>query len=246
MSFSCEFKTLSSRGKCNDFLYGRVHRSSTGPLSVCEADPRNVIVINLNAASVSTDLVTLLSTSLTAYNSDGLHLPEMLTFHITVDAACPLIYPPCLYMDQFLVENLELVVSQHRIKQELEALMTRRQNLTLFQGKDPLQNVRETIYYYENIADPQRCSEAVRAAMVTRLENYLFKWEREIEDIDRKTSILQSKLDALFANPQLRCHPYDLHEVSVDTDIPDGQQDYMRDGNWRKPVYVQGNEVRLH
>ncbi|KAJ7752837.1 hypothetical protein DFH07DRAFT_825142 [Mycena maculata] len=249
------------------FTYCRVHSPTTGPPeTVNESDFGHVVTVEINPESPSNDLVTRLSETLNTYNDDGssdhtliLQPSEMVTFEIIVGASSstatlspePLVYPKCIYMDQFLATNLDLANetrdSQRQFQKDIEMLTEKRKRITFYEGLDTFENLRGAIDYYDHIAqrdDPERI--ATLATMATKLRTTLQKLEREVEAIDQKIGNLQTELAGLFDNPELQCYPYDLRAVLVHTGLPGRKHiySYVQDkGTWWKTVDYTVTEV---
>ncbi|KAJ7084967.1 hypothetical protein C8R44DRAFT_821787, partial [Mycena epipterygia] len=247
------------------FTYCRVHSPVTGPPeTIYEDNVGHVVGIEINPDSPSNELVARLSQTLNTYHDDGssdhqliLQPSEMVTFEITVNASSstgtsspePLVYPKCIYMDQFLAVNLDLAnetrTSQRQIQKEIETLTATKKKLTRFEDQDTFENLRGTIEYYEHTASPER-PEALKKTMATKLRTLLQKMESEVEAIDQKVSDLQTELDGLWINPELQCHPYDLRAVLVHTGLPGRKHIYSyvhEKGTWWKTVDYTVTEV---
>ncbi|KAJ7131562.1 hypothetical protein C8R43DRAFT_1024703 [Mycena crocata] len=163
----------------------------------------------------------------------------------------PLVYPKTIYMDQFLEVNLDLAnetrAAQRVLMREVGVLRERKRGIVAFEGQDSLGNLRATIYYYEHVAE---CSSPARLltlqTVAGKLKNTLAKMEREVKEIDEKIANLQLELDALFDNPELQCHPYDLRAVLVHTGLPGRKHIYsyvFDKGTWWKTVDYMVTEV---
>jgi hypothetical protein len=130
-------------------------------------------------------------------------------------------YPKHIYLDQFLQVNAELAnakrAEQREMSDEVEKLFIRRKSLTSFENKDTLKDLRASLYYYENVADPK--GDPVRQADIKRtggkLKEVLTTIEREIEAIDSRVIHLKEEVAVLFDIPDLQKLRYDLRVVFI-------------------------------
>ncbi|KAJ7675516.1 hypothetical protein B0H17DRAFT_1334567 [Mycena rosella] len=248
------------------FTYCRVHSPATGPpQTILEADLAHIVPLDITPGTPSNELVARLAQTLNTYHPDGSsdhqlirEASEMVTFEINVlsNASAgttpePFVFPKCIYMDEFLMANLDLAnetrAAQRQLQQDIEALAEKKRNITRFEDRDTLEDLRGTIDYCERIAQydtPERL-EKLRT-MSAKLKTVLGNLEREVQTIDEKVASLQSELDSVGDNPELRCHPYDLRAVLVHTGLPGRKHiySYVHDkGTWWKTVDYTVTEV---
>ncbi|KAF9242275.1 hypothetical protein BU15DRAFT_44007 [Melanogaster broomeanus] len=141
-------------------------------------------------------------------------------------------FPKSIYLDQFLRENVDLVRRKRRHQQEMseeiQRLILHKRTLTHFDGKDALNDLRSTIFYYENVADakgdPERAS-AIQTTL-TKLKSILDTIEEEIKTTDNTINILRAEVASLLVCAELQHVRYDLRVV------------FMHDGLYgRKHLY---------
>ncbi|KAF7800239.1 hypothetical protein EIP86_011486 [Pleurotus ostreatoroseus] len=129
-------------------------------------------------------------------------------------------FPPHLYLDQFLKENVELANSRRKLQwdlnAEIEKLNRRKLELTRHEDRDVLADLRSTIYYYENVAE---CEDEARKAQVadtlTKLRAILEDIETELKGIETTVTDHRAKIAGAFDCPELQNYKYDLRVVLV-------------------------------
>ncbi|KAJ6587377.1 hypothetical protein B0H10DRAFT_2093935, partial [Mycena sp. CBHHK59/15] len=247
------------------FSHVRVFSPVAGPPQTSTSDFGHVVLIETDPESASNELVMRLSETLNIYNEDGssehnliLQPSELVTFHIQVKPSSstgaspePFVYPKCIYMDQFMHENLDLAnetrATQRQLQKDIEMLTVKKRNITRFEDQDTFENLRGAIHYYQELA-VRNSEERLETLQIVaaKLKNTLQKLETESEAIDRQISSLQAELDGLFDTPELQCHPYDLRAVLVHTGLPGRKHiySYVQDkGTWWKTVDYTVTEV---
>ncbi|KAF9224715.1 hypothetical protein BS17DRAFT_751550 [Gyrodon lividus] len=141
-------------------------------------------------------------------------------------------FPKSIYLDQFLRENVGLAQGKRRQKQEMteemQRLILHKNALTHFNGKDTLQDLGSTIFYYESIAnakgDPERGSSIQTTA--TKLKSILDTIGEEIKTTDNRIDTLRADAATLLDCSELQQVRYDLRVV------------FMHDGLYgRKHLY---------
>lgn len=116
-------------------------------------------------------------------------------------------YPKTIYLDQFLSENLELAnqkrTQQREMNLEVQKLMSQRKMITHFnvrrrykylrfrvawliiqvQDKDTIMNLRASVHYYEQVADPKDDGSRQMDAktMAAKLKQILTTLESEVQ-----------------------------------------------------------------
>ncbi|KAI5120397.1 hypothetical protein M0805_000176 [Coniferiporia weirii] len=139
----------------------------------------------------------------------------------TPSHAIPFRYPVHVYLDRFLRENVPLTAEKLAARKDmrgrLNELLTKKESLTRFEGKDTLKSLSSALYYYENVASkeglPSRAEEVKSAAI--SLRKILAKVENEVQSLDTQISRLRSQSEKIFDDPLLQKHRYDLRAVLV-------------------------------
>lgn len=133
----------------------------------------------------------------------------------------PFIYPKTIYLDQFLKENVEFAENrrrqQHEMYAEAQKLILRKKSMTHFNGRDTLEDLRSTIYYYENVADGK--GDAARASSITtitgKLKAILETIELEIKATDEQLHKMRNEAATMLDCPELKQVRYDLRVVFI-------------------------------
>ncbi|KAK7039937.1 glycoside hydrolase family 79 protein [Favolaschia claudopus] len=173
----------------------------------------------------------------------------------------PFVFPRTLYMDRFLDGSLEKAEgarrAERRVGGEVVRLRARRgYSSFLSQDQDAFEMLRGAIEYYEHVAacaDVEENGREERKGMLEgmagKLRRTLGRLEGEVADIDKELTKLYAERDAIWEDPGLRCHPYDLRAVLMHTGLPGRKHiyAYVRDqedeGKWWKVVDYKVTEV---
>ncbi|KAJ3567931.1 hypothetical protein NP233_g6045 [Leucocoprinus birnbaumii] len=153
-------------------------------------------------------------------NESGKHSPEPFTF------------PKSIYLDQFLLGNLELAnktrMAERRLLDEIAELTMMKEGLTRHNNRDVLKDLEGTLYYYENVADAgddfERAESLKRTK--TKLQNVVASISRKVEAIDYKIEKLQTEVAGIYDIPELQQHQYDLRAILIHTGLPGRKQIY--------------------
>ncbi|KDR77055.1 hypothetical protein GALMADRAFT_155717 [Galerina marginata CBS 339.88] len=232
------------------------------------ADTGMVVTVEFGQDPQHNDLNSCISDTLTRYTAKVSHHDviikpsEVITFDLkrlpvtpSTGSAPPdsFSYPKTIYLDQFLFDNLALANSKRRLEremlEEIKELMAHKEALTRSEGRDALQNLRSTIDYYENVADPEDDLSRKRTlqGMADRLKDIMTVIEGKVEHIDHKIETLQADLATVFDCPELQECQYDLRSVLVHSGLPGRKQmySYVQDtaGVWWKTVDHEVTEV---
>ncbi|KAJ7610405.1 hypothetical protein FB45DRAFT_844551 [Roridomyces roridus] len=245
------------------FTHCEVYQPPTGPPVTRGSDSSHNVSISVDGPGAPS-LIARLTHTLNTYKDDGssshsliMQPSTVFTFEISPaysvsGGAEQLVYPKTIFLDEFLLENLDLAnerrLERREVQKEIELLVERKAALTRFEGMNTFEEMRGAIEYYESIADGRE--DAARAAMLDRmagkLKEKLTKLEKEVEESDRKLVELQAELDAVVENKELQNHPYDLRAVLIHTGLPGrrGIYSYVRRGtSWWKTMDYMVSEV---
>ncbi|PSR72130.1 hypothetical protein PHLCEN_2v11978 [Hermanssonia centrifuga] len=130
-------------------------------------------------------------------------------------------YPTHLYLDQFMKENVRLARKKRSLQWQLygeaEKLTQRKASLTRFNDRDALADLRSSLHYYENIAEPHDNEErgADIQSTASALRTIVTRIESELEAIDKTITSLRQQADTVFSCPELQRYKYDLRVVIV-------------------------------
>ncbi|KAF4579310.1 hypothetical protein EYR36_001120 [Pleurotus pulmonarius] len=249
-----------------NFKHGSIVLSPAAPNGVGrDFGETSVVSFDVNCSKpIPNTLMSRLSTDLSGYvNGQWKHdiivePSQVVVFGLkqgnssSSSAQEPFTYPKSIYMDQFLGENFKLTnekrVQQQQIRDRLQELATRKQTITRSSDTDGLQALRDSMYYYEHLADakgdPERKEKLART--LDRLQAILSTIEKEAEGIDAEVAKLKEEESKLFDCPELQHHKYDLRAVCIHTGIPGRKQTYLyvsHDGGWWKMVDTEVTKV---
>ncbi|KAF7440180.1 hypothetical protein PC9H_000524 [Pleurotus ostreatus] len=249
-----------------NFRHGSIVLSPAAPNGVGRAfGETSVVSVDVNCSRPSPNtLMSRLSTDLSEYvDGESKHdiivePSQVVVFglkHGNFSSSSiqePFTYPKSIYMDQFLGENLKLTnekrVQQQQIRDRLQELATRKQTITRSSDTDGLQALRDSMYYYEHLADakgdPERKEKLTRT--LAQLQAILTTIEKEAEGIDAEVAKLKEEESKLFDCPELQHHKYDLRAVCIHTGIPGRKHTYLyvhHDGEWWKMVDTEVTKV---
>ncbi|KDQ32987.1 hypothetical protein PLEOSDRAFT_1032999 [Pleurotus ostreatus PC15] len=256
----------SPRHRLFNFRHGSIVLSPAAPNGVGRAfGETSVVSVDVNCSRPSPNtLMSRLSTDLSEYvDGESKHdiivePSQVVVFglkHGNFSSSSiqePFTYPKSIYMDQFLGENLKLTnekrVQQQQIRDRLQELATRKQTITRSSDTDGLQALRDSMYYYEHLADakgdPERKEKLTRT--LAQLQAILTTIEKEAEGIDAEVAKLKEEESKLFDCPELQHHKYDLRAVCIHTGIPGRKHTYLyvhHDGEWWKMVDTEVTKV---
>ncbi|KAK7056337.1 hypothetical protein VNI00_002890 [Paramarasmius palmivorus] len=154
-------------------------------------------------------------------------------------------YPKTMWMDQFLLENFEVAQEKRevrrRIRERVGELRKQRDGLTSFNNKDTIMDMKNSLYYYENVARPGPGEDLERLDSTTeKLRKMVVSLEAVIGNINAEIERLQNEDRTIFDCPELQKHQYDLRAVLMHTGVAGRKQMYSyvqdQDGQWWKTV----------
>ncbi|KAL0071280.1 hypothetical protein AAF712_001846 [Marasmius tenuissimus] len=253
--------------RLTSFLTGRIRIIDGQPFPESEITLVHSIPVEVDAdTSAANELVARLSSNLNSYEldsstHDGITVPsQVLIFTLNKSgSATPssatdtFAYPKTLYMDQFLLENLELAntkrLREREICDRLSQLEKQKVELTKHDNKDVMKNLKTSVHYFENVAsvgnDPDR--QASLAATAQKLRKVLHGLETAVDKINSEGEKLMDEMKSLFECPELQKHRYDLRAVLMHTGVPGRKQMYSyvqdRNGTWWKTLDYTVSEV---
>ncbi|KAG7095713.1 hypothetical protein E1B28_006426 [Marasmius oreades] len=207
--------------------------------------------------SCPNDLVARLSAALNNYREDGsthdgiIDPSQIIIFTLKktglaagTSSVDSFVYPKTMFMDQFLLANFEVAnakrLRQLEIQQRLSRLEQQKVELTKYDNKDVLKNLKSSVHYFENVVrvgdDPDR--RASLASTTTKLRKVILGVETALEKINAEVGKLQDEAKSLFDCPELQKLCYDLRAVLIHTGVPGRKQMYSyvqdRNGTWWK------------
>ncbi|KAL0566637.1 hypothetical protein V5O48_015367 [Marasmius crinis-equi] len=163
------------------------------------------------------------------------------------------VYPKTLYMDQFLLENFQIVNAKRTREAEIRSLLIqldqRKAELTTHDNRDAIKDLKTSLQYFENVAhvgdSPDR--RASVASTAEKLRKVLLGLETAVEKINAEVEKLQNEIKSLFECPELQNHRYDLRVVLMHTGVSGRKQMYSyvqdRNGAWWKTLDHAVTEV---
>ncbi|KAF8902552.1 hypothetical protein CPB84DRAFT_1775662 [Gymnopilus junonius] len=232
--------------------------------------PEDGVVVNVDFGhgSLHNDLISCISDHLNQYTTKGsmhdviLKPSDLITFNLKRHPAPsgtssaspdPFVYPKAFFLDRFLFDNLALTNSKRKkereMLEEIKQLNAYKETLTRSEGRDALQDLKATIYYYEEVADPSDDPVRERAlkAVADHLRDIVTMIEGKVEDIDHQLEKLQADVALVYDCPELQIFQYDLRAVLVHTGLPGRKQmySYVQDteGAWWKTVDQEVTEA---
>ncbi|KAM6501179.1 hypothetical protein JOM56_004193 [Amanita muscaria] len=224
-----------------------------------------VVLVDVGVENIPNDLIGTLSANLSRYSDSAsshdviIEPSDVLAFQLVYRRQSssrsnvdPFIYPKTLFLDRFLLSNVELANQKRRQEKDMNAeivnLTTQKETLTRYNNRDTLADLRTTLYYYEHVAssaDPER--ERQIGETITKLRSALAAITDQLNAIDRCIEQLRSEVTILFDCPELQHYRYDLRAVLVHTGLPGRKQIYSYvqdvDGIWWKTVDFTVTEV---
>ncbi|KAG2007243.1 hypothetical protein CC2G_014954 [Coprinopsis cinerea AmutBmut pab1-1] len=167
--------------------------------------------------------------------------------------AVPLNYPKTFYLDRFMFRNLELAnrkkAQEQQYQREIQDLTSQREALTTFDGRDAIQDLKNSIYYYEKVAhaNGDQARQQTLDYTVNQLKDVLTMVESKVEGIDRRIQELEALAADVYNVPELQQFRYDLRAVLMHTGLPGRKQmySYVQDveGVWWKTCDYEVTEV---
>ncbi|KAJ3557621.1 hypothetical protein NM688_g1374 [Phlebia brevispora] len=213
-------------------FYFQYNYSDTEITSFGDLDPRfdmAVVKVDIRGTPDANDLLSCLSQELfperyqrqqVIFKSSEIVAFQLMRHYTTNGERELFSFPPHLYLDQFLRENVELANEKRRRQWELNAqvdkLNQRKAELTRDQDRDVLADLRSSIFYYENIAESD--NEERKAELkdtLTRLKQILTDIEAELQEIETTVSASRAEAAIVFDCPELQKSKYDLRAVLV-------------------------------
>ncbi|KAF8888788.1 hypothetical protein BD779DRAFT_1522582 [Infundibulicybe gibba] len=256
-----------------NFFHGTAEFRNNIPLKV-KRNPGDgcVVVVDSSEDSVPNNLISRLATHLSRYHDDGsshdvIFEPSiMVAFHLKLSrpqstsgsstgkhSPGGFVYPKTIYLDQFLIQNLDLANQkrdqERRMIEEVNRLTLRKNTLTLYNNRDALKDMRATLHYFEKIADNHNDAERIEniSTITRKLRSTIASITEEVNAIGHRIEQLQSEITHLFDCPELQNHRYDLRAVLIHTGLPGRKQiySYVQDTNglWWKTVDYTVTEV---
>uniref|UniRef100_A0A0W0G8J1 USP domain-containing protein n=1 Tax=Moniliophthora roreri TaxID=221103 RepID=A0A0W0G8J1_MONRR len=251
-----------SRGRLINFLAGRLELVNGRAHLEQETKPLATVPLSIGRSeSCPNELIARLSAMLNQYKTDGSSIhegiqepSEIVVFQLNQDRDAnkslasleSFSFPKSLYLDQFLLENFELVhnkrIRQSEIREKVSQLQQQKNSLTTFNNKDIIKDLGNSLYYYENVArvgdDPARQESLTSTA--EKLRKTLTNLEAVVENINKEIEQLQNEYRSIFDCHELQKHQYDLRAVLMHTGVSGRKQLYSyvqdRDGTWWKTV----------
>ncbi|KAF6751685.1 hypothetical protein DFP72DRAFT_906842 [Ephemerocybe angulata] len=238
------------RGPFFSFTHVHAQLNNRFPRSVGRPNPGAVVRLDIGGDQHERELVGALASVLSQYQEEGksrhdliLDPSEFLCFCLGRSStnpepgkndSKPFSFPPSFYLDRFMFRNLELTNQKYlqglEISRDISELRNQRMTLSQLNQRDTVQDIKNTIYYYEKVAnakdEPSR--QRVIEETVTQLKDILLIVESKIEGLDREIKRLEAKRSSLFDCPELQQHQYDLRAVLMHTGLP---------GHGRKQLY---------
>ncbi|KAJ2919732.1 hypothetical protein MD484_g700, partial [Candolleomyces efflorescens] len=252
-----------------EFRHVHVTLSNRLPRKVGRPDKGGVVRVEYGGEEFERDLISCLSSVLSTYEEGKsyhdliLDPAEFLAFSLNRNAPTSdapkseqdgFSFPKYFYLDRFLFRNLELMnekmLEGRALAEEISELTNRKTTMSRLNQRDTVQDIKNSIYYYENIAraksdEPER--QQVIKETTAQLADILLMLESKIEGYDRRIKELEARSATLFDCPELKQHPYDLRAVLMHTGLPGRKQmySYVRDaeGKWWKTCDHEVTEV---
>ncbi|KAF8585632.1 hypothetical protein K439DRAFT_1660151 [Ramaria rubella] len=235
-------------------VYADVNEASSTYASGCHMD----LAV---PSPLGSDMVSCLAYSFSKSEVCLTELSECLAFSvrrhddITLPGTerAPLKYPPRIYLDRFMQDNLELSIElrnhQEGMQHEIQKLMTDRQKLSNWKNEDTLKAVRSSVHYFEHLAvdggDPKR--KELHEQSKLKLLSVIKQIEANVQYLDTRIEQLTADVEDLFNNPDLQQHGYDLCAVIMHDGLfgRNHVYSYTKDqkGAWFKIVDYQISKV---
>lgn len=249
------------------FTHGRIELHRRMPAGRRYSSDSHAVLVEFGNEKIPyTDLISCLSGTLSSWTDTGsshdviVQPSEVFCFHLQrlVNEAGkysvePFTFPKFIYLDQFLLENLDLAnkirVAERRILDEISELSAMKEGLTRHNNRDVIKDLEGTLHYYENVAEPGDDFERAETLKKTKakLQNVVASISRKVEAIDYKIEKLQTEVTGIYDIPELQQHQYDLRAVLIHTGLPGRKQiySYAQDTNgvWWKTVDYTITEV---
>ncbi|KIM41364.1 hypothetical protein M413DRAFT_147301 [Hebeloma cylindrosporum] len=227
-----------------------------------------VVSVEFGGNSLHNDLISCIADHLNEYtprwtkHSVIITPSEVISFQLkrlpnppgsTKPSPDPFVYPKTIYLDRFLFGNLDLTNRKKRqemaMLKQIKDLKAHKEVLTQSDGKNSLQSLEATIYYYEKVADPgdDPARKRTLKRVADHLKDIMTMVRGKVEDIDHQVEKLQAEVANIYDCPELQECRYDLRAVLVHTGLPGRKQmySYVQDveGTWWKTVDHDVTEV---
>ncbi|EPQ51958.1 hypothetical protein GLOTRDRAFT_48407 [Gloeophyllum trabeum ATCC 11539] len=255
------------------FQYG-THVDPNSAAHVPDLHEKAIVRVDIHGTEQTNDLVSCLLSQFSPSTPSGtqevIYQPsDVVSFHLvrppppypgvstegSANARTVFKYPKHFYLDQFLEENAELAkaktAEQKEIEQEVVRLRTEKNGIVNYKNKDALSNLAAATHFYEHVIDRDTPEQQTYADMMAeKLHKVQANIQAHIKSIEDKMTELRSRSEALFDDPQLKKHRYDLRAVLVN-EGPLGRKHLYsytyNAGKWWKTVDWLVEEVRrLH
>ncbi|KAH6910678.1 hypothetical protein BKA70DRAFT_90896 [Coprinopsis sp. MPI-PUGE-AT-0042] len=251
-----------------EYSHTTVELSNRLPRKVDRPTPGTTVRIEYGAPGSEHDLVPRLSANLSQYyegksSHSVIHEPSMMLAFALVRQPLtasqrkgdpiPFSFPKSFYLDRFLFINLELAnrkrSEEEQISWEVQDLQNQRETLTRFEQRDAIQDLRNSIHYYEKVANAvgDSVKQQVLDDTATQLKDILTMIESKVEGIDQRIKDLEAAAENVYNVPELQQHQYDLRAVLMHTGLPGRKQLYSYvqdvDGVWWKTCDAEVTEV---
>lgn len=249
------------------FTHGHVELHHHMPQGTTYSSDSHVVVVEFGSEKIPfTDLISCLSGTLSSWTNTGsahdviIEPSDVFCFQLQrlVNQSGkyspePFIFPKSLYLDQFLLSNLELAnkirISERGMLDEISELSRTKEGLTRHNGRDIIKDLEGTLHYYENVAhsddDHDRAETLNR--MKAKLQNVVASLSRKVGATNYKIEKLRENVAGIYDIPELRQHQYDLRAVLMHTGLPGRKQiySYVQDnsGTWWKTIDYNVVEV---
>ncbi|KAG8889120.1 hypothetical protein FRB98_005735 [Tulasnella sp. 332] len=161
-----------------------------------------------------------------------------------LNSATPLTFPKRLFLDPFLWENRDLVLSKvqeiEHAQENIEKIGKISQQFSSREDRDPVGDLKQTICYLENVADARGDEKRAKhlESMAGKLKGALAQIQQELENCSKQMVELRDGATTLLNIPELQTYPYDLRAVLVHDGLVGRKHSYayLRDwsGEWFK------------
>ncbi|KAF8639202.1 hypothetical protein AX17_001688 [Amanita inopinata Kibby_2008] len=226
-----------------------------------------VVVVDVGLENIPNDLIGALSANLSRYTDTGssheviVDPSDVVAFQLNYHRQATgsrqnldtFVYPKTIYLDQFLLTNVELANQKRQLERDMHAeiakLVAEKETLTRFNNRDTLTDLRSTLHYYENVAEAGGDADRERVIQETtaKLKSIVAAIVEQLEAIDRRVEKLRVAMNTVFDCAELQNHRYDLRSVLVHSGLLGRKQMYSYvqdvDGTWWKTVDFTVTEV---
>ncbi|XP_006455181.1 hypothetical protein AGABI2DRAFT_226546 [Agaricus bisporus var. bisporus H97] len=251
-----------------NFTHGHIelHRRIPKQSKRAPSDSHIVLIEFGGETTPYTDLISCLSGTLSKWTDTGsshdviIEPSDVFCFHVrrAVNqegkfSPEPFSFPKYIYLDQFLLENLELAnetrLGERKLLDGISELTRMKEGLTQHNNRDIMKDLEDTLYYYENVAQAEDNLERTELLKKTKtkLRDVIANISRKIEAIDYKIEKLQAEVMNVYNIPELQQHRYDLRAVLIHTGLPGRKHKYSyvhdNQGVWWKIVDYTVTEV---